>query len=85
MHLFGCISMLRYWSSLRYSTLRTLVLLAADFSSSTCLIHVIHRVNQAEYGIHILVAASQEYVNTYSTCRLLTPIFKLVGQEWVAG
>jgi len=27
--------MLRYWSSRRYSTLRTLVLLAADFSSST--------------------------------------------------
>jgi len=31
---YGCISMLRYWSSRRYSTLRTLVLLAADFSSS---------------------------------------------------
>jgi len=27
--------------------------------------------NQAEYGIRILVAASQDYVNTYSTCRLL--------------
>ena len=27
--------MLRYWSSRRYSTFRTLVLLAADFSSST--------------------------------------------------
>ena len=26
----GCISMLRYWSSLRYSSLRTLCLLAAD-------------------------------------------------------
>jgi len=32
-------------------------------------IHV-HRVHQAEYGIHIRVAASQEYVNTYSTRRL---------------
>jgi len=32
-------------------------------------LHVIYRVNQAEYGIRILVAASQEYVNTYSTCR----------------
>jgi len=31
----GCISMQRYWSSRRYFTLRTLVLLAADFSSST--------------------------------------------------
>jgi len=31
-----------------------------------------YRVRQAEYGIHILVAASQEYVNTYSTRRLDT-------------
>jgi len=30
-------------------------------------------VNQAEYGIRILVAASQEYVYTYSTRRPLTP------------
>jgi len=30
---------------------------------------VIYRVNQAEYGIHVIVAASQEYVTTYSTCR----------------
>jgi len=28
-----------------------------------------YRVHQAEYGIHIRVAASQEYVNTYSTRR----------------
>jgi len=27
-------------------------------------------MDEAEYGIHILVAASQVYVNTYSTCRL---------------
>ena len=32
-------------------------------------IHVIYRVNQAKYGIHILVVALQEYVNTYSTRR----------------
>jgi len=32
-------------------------------------IHVIYRVNQAEYGIHILVVAPQEYVNIYSTRR----------------
>jgi len=30
-------------------------------------IHVIYRINQAKHVIHILVAASQEYVNTYST------------------
>jgi len=31
---------------------------------------VIYRVHQAEHAIQILVAASQEYVNTYSTCRV---------------
>jgi len=30
-------------------------------------IHVIYRVNQAEYIIRFRVAAFQEYVNTYST------------------
>jgi len=35
-------------------------------------IPVIYRLNQAEYGIHILVAASQEYVNTYSTRKSTT-------------
>jgi len=32
---------------------------------------VIYRVYQAEYAIHIRVAASQEYVNTYSTRRVV--------------
>ena len=31
-----------------------------------------YRVDQAEYVIHVRVAASQECVNTYSTRRLLT-------------
>ena len=31
---------------------------------------VIYRVNQAEYVIQIRVAASKEYVNTYSTSRV---------------
>ena len=31
--------------------------------------HVIYRVHQAEYVIHVRVAASQEYVNTYSSRR----------------
>ena len=35
--------------------------------------HVIYRVNQAEYGIQFRVAASQEYVNMYSTRRELGP------------
>jgi len=36
-------------------------------------------VNQAEYLMHILVAASQEYVKTYSTRKppFLTPAFDL--------
>jgi len=34
-------------------------------------LHVIYRVIQAEYVIRILVAASQEYVNTYSTRRVV--------------
>ena len=33
-------------------------------------IHVICRVNQAEYGIRFHVAAFQAYVNTYSTPRM---------------
>ena len=33
-------------------------------------VHVICRVHQAKYGIHILVVAPQEYVNTYSTCKV---------------
>jgi len=33
--------------------------------------HVLYRVIQADYVIRILVAAAQEYVNTYSTRRVL--------------
>jgi len=32
-------------------------------------VHVIYRVNQAEYLIYIRMVASQEYVNIYSTHR----------------
>jgi len=35
-------------------------------------IHAIYRVDQAEYVIHMLVVAPQEYVNIYSTGRALT-------------
>jgi len=35
-------------------------------------IRVIYRVKQSEYGIPILVVATQEYVNIYSTCRTPT-------------
>jgi len=36
-------------------------------------IHVIYRAKQVEYGIRILVAASQDYLNTYLTRRPTTP------------
>jgi len=36
-------------------------------------IHVMYRVNQAEYAIHVLVVAPQEYVNIYSTRRISNP------------
>ena len=35
-------------------------------------IHVIYRVNQAEYAIRIPMAPPQEYVNAYSPCRITT-------------
>jgi len=35
-------------------------------------IHVIYRVNQAEYVIHMLVVAPQEYVNIYPARRVWT-------------
>jgi len=39
-NLYGCISMQRYWSSLRYSFLKTLFLLAADYVVSQRLQHL---------------------------------------------
>jgi len=42
--------------------------------------HVIYRVNQAGYVIRFLVAASREYVNTYSTCRVAT--HRTLGPSW---
>jgi len=41
-------------------------------------VYVICKVIQAEYGIRIRMAASQEYVNTYSTRRV-------AGGEWREG
>jgi len=35
-------------------------------------IHATYRVDQAEYGINILVVAPQEYVKIYLTCRVRT-------------
>jgi len=32
-------------------------------------IHAIYRVHEAEYGIHVLEVAPEEYVNMYSTRR----------------
>jgi len=40
------------------------------FSSNTYVSMSYYRVQQAEHSIRIRVAAPQEYVNTYSTCRV---------------
>jgi len=43
-------------------------------------IHAIYRIHQAEYLIHFLVVAPQEYVTIYSTCRIgLTRLFMCRG------
>jgi len=45
-----------------------------DYSNLECVyVPVEYRVHQAEYVIHIRLAASQEYVNTHSTRRHPTP------------
>jgi len=44
-------------------------------------IHVIYRVNQAEYDIRVLVAESQKYVNTFSTRRPPTHMQSLRTQR----
>jgi len=40
------------------------------------------KVNEAEYVIYILVAASHEYVNTYSTRRVLTRCKDRCKDRW---
>jgi len=42
--------------------------------------HVIYRVHQAEHAICTLMAASPEYVNTYSTSRVLASATALAQQ-----
>ena len=45
--------------------------LLCEYMHLTCVrFHVIYRVNQAEYVIHILVVAPREYVNIHSTRRV---------------
>ena len=40
-------------------------------------IHIIYRVNQAEYVIHTIAVAPQEYVNIYSTRRIHAFLFSV--------
>jgi len=45
--------------------------LFGDYIHLECVrIHIIYRGGQADYVIHILVVAPQEYVNIYSTPRV---------------
>jgi len=48
-------------------------------------IHVIYEVNQAEYVIHIRVVAPQEYVNIYSTLRIVQDLVHMGGGGWGKG
>jgi len=55
-----------------------------EYSNLECeCIYAIYRVTQAEYDIHICMAASQEYVNPYSTRRV--SIDRLSGVGASAG
>jgi len=54
---------------INYGSLFILGLLCEYINLGYVRVPVIYRVNQAEYVIHIRVAASQEYVNIYSTRR----------------
>ena len=45
-------------------------------------IHAIYRVDQAEYIIHIRVVAPQEYVNIYSTSRV---VVRNATRGWVSS
>jgi len=47
-----------------------LSLLGAYINLEYIRIYVIYRATQADYVIRILMAAYQEYVNMYSTCRV---------------
>jgi len=57
-----------------YQHLARRVQLIGAAAKARCRVRGIYRVNQAEYGIRILMAVPQavpqEYVNTYSTCRV---------------
>ena len=55
---------------IKYGILFILSLFYAYSNLEYVRFHIIYRVLQAEYGIRIRVVASQEYVNTYSTCRV---------------
>ena len=53
-----------------YAILFTFSLFCEHIHLEYVRVHVIYRVTQAEYGIRIRMAASQEYVNIYSTRRV---------------
>jgi len=59
--------------SIQYGTLFVFSLLYEYSNLEYEHIPVYYRVHSVEYGIHIRVAASQEYVKTYSTRRMMGP------------
>jgi len=59
--------------------------LFCEYTNLACVIvPVVYRVNQAEYAIHIRVVASQEYVNTYSTRRCTSAVWRR-GRSFLVG
>jgi len=55
----------------KYGIIFIFILLCEYIHLEYVRVPVIYRVSQAEYVIHIRVAASQEYVSIYSTCRVV--------------
>ena len=62
-----------------YGILFIFNLFGEDIHLEYARIHVIYRVHQAEYVLHIRVVAPQEYVNIYSTRRMVTGMVR--GRE----
>ena len=58
--------------SSKYGIIFIFISLFYEYINLECVrVPVVYRIDQAEYVIRIRLAASQEYVNTYSTRRLV--------------
>ena len=62
----------------KYGILFIFSLFCKDTHHAYVRIHVIYRVDQTEYGIHILVVAPQEYVNIYTCLFMCVNVYMYV-------